>query len=89
MNIIRNLLGLNSSDESEMKDLRRRLDESEQKIEKLLEMINILATFDERLAKDVRTVASHVALMEMSIMNKQKQGAVTLRRKSNDDDIIN
>jgi hypothetical protein len=89
VNIIRNLLGLNSSDESEMKDLRRRLDESEQKIEKLLEMINILATFDERLAKDVRTVASHVALMEMSIMNKQKQGAVTLRRKSNDDDIIN
>ena len=89
MSIIRGLFGLSGGDNDEIKELRKRLDESEKNIEKLLEMVNILATFDERLAKDVRTVASHVALMEMSIMNKQKQNQVSLRRKSNDDDMIN
>jgi hypothetical protein len=89
VNIIRNLLGFKDGEGTEIAELRKRLNESEQKIEKLLEMVNILATFDERLAKDVRTVASHVALMEMSIMNKQKQSHVSLRRKSNDDDTIN
>jgi len=89
VSIIRGLFGLSGGDNDEIKELRKRLDESEKNIEKLLEMVNILATFDERLAKDVRTVASHVALMEMSIMNKQKQNQVSLRRKSNDDDMIN
>lgn len=89
MNLLRSILGLDRDYQSELRSLRARLDESEKNVEKLLEMVNILAAFDEKLAKDVRTVASHVALMELSIMNKQKQGTVTLKRKSNDDDIIN
>lgn len=89
MNFFRFFLGPERRQEEEINELRKRLEESEIKVEKLLEMVNILAAFDEKLAKDVRTVASHVALMELSIMNKQKQGTVTLKRKSNDDDIIN
>lgn len=89
MNFFRFFLGTSCKHETEVAELRKRLEESEIKVEKLLEMVNILATFDEKLAKDLRTVASHVALMEMSMMNKQKQGLVSLKRKSNDDDIIN
>jgi hypothetical protein len=77
------------SDEKVIDDLRLRLDESEKKIEKLTEMINILATFDEKMAKDIRTVASHVALMELSMVDKRKANVVSLKRKTNDDDIIN
>lgn len=89
MNLLRHLLGLDRNYDDEIKVLRARLEESEKNVEKLLEMVNILATFDEKLAKDVRTVASHIALMEISIMNRQKQSTVVLKRKSNDDDIIN
>jgi hypothetical protein len=77
------------SDEKVIDDLRLRLDESEKKIEKLTEMINILATFDEKMAKDIRTVASHVALMELSMVDKRKANVVSLKRKTNDDDMIN
>ena len=89
MSLIRSILGLGHDNRAEIDSLRARLEESEKNVEKLLEMVNILAAFDERLAKDVRTVASHVALMELSIMNKKKQNMVTLKRKSNDDDTIN
>jgi hypothetical protein len=78
-----------SNDKNEISDLKKRLDESEKNVEKLLEMVNILATFDEKLAKDLRTVASHVALMEMSMVDKKKQNMVVMKRKSNDDDMIN
>jgi len=77
------------SDEKVIDDLRLRLDESEKKIEKLTEMINILATFDEKMAKDIRTVASHVALMELSMVDKRKANVVSLKRKTNNDDMIN
>lgn len=89
MNFFRFFLGPERRQEEEINELRKRLEESEIKVEKLLEMVNILAAFDEKLSKDLRTVASHIALMEMSMMNKQKQGLVSLKRKSNDDDIIN
>ncbi len=89
MNILRSIFSFDRDYQDEIRSLRARLDESEKNVEKLLEMVNILAAFDEKLAKDVRTVASHIALMELAIMNKQKQGVVTLRRKSNDDDTIN
>lgn len=89
MRIFRSLFEFDRDDKNEIESLRSRLDESEKNVEKLLEMVNILAAFDEKLAKDVRTVASHIALMELAIMNKQKQSMVTLRRKSNDDDTIN
>jgi len=89
VNFFRFFLGPERRQEEEINELRKRLEESEIKVEKLLEMVNILAAFDEKLSKDLRTVASHIALMEMSMMNKQKQGLVSLKRKSNDDDIIN
>jgi len=89
VNIIKSLLGHKDDQDSEIVELRRRLEESEKKVEKLLDMVNILATFDEQMAKDLRTVASHVALMEMSIMNKRKRELPLMKRKSNDDDVIN
>ncbi len=88
MNFLR-LLFSDSNEKNEISDLKKRLDESEKNVEKLLEMVNILATFDEKLAKDLRTVASHVALMEMSMVDKKKQNMVVMKRKSNDDDMIN
>lgn len=89
MNFLRSILGLDQSYKDELKLLKARLDESEKNIEKLLDMVNILATFDEKLASDVRTVASHITLMEISIMNGKTRNTVSLKRKSNDDDIIN
>lgn len=89
MKLIRFFLGPGCNHETEIAELKKRLEESETKVEKILEMVNILATFDERLAKDVRTIVSHVALMETSMMNKRKLGLVSLKRKSNDDDTIN
>lgn len=89
MNFLRSILGLDQSYKDELKLLKARLDESEKNIEKLLDMVNILATFDEKLASDVRTVASHIALMEISIMNGKMRNTVSLKRKSNDDDMIN
>ena len=88
MKLLRAIFGL-QTDEKIVEDLKLRLDESEKKIEKLTEMINILATFDERMAKDIRTVASHVALMEMSMVDKRKANVVSLKRKTNNDDMIN
>ena len=88
MNLIRAIFG-RRTDEKTIEDLKLRLDESEKKIEKLTEMINILATFDERMAKDIRTVASHVALMELSMVDKRKANVVSLKRKTSDDDMIN
>jgi hypothetical protein len=75
--------------ESEIIRLKQQLEESEKKIEKLTEMVNILATFDERMAKDIRTIASHVALMELSMVDKRKANIVSLKRKTKDDDMIN
>lgn len=89
MKLLRSLLGIDYNYRNEIISLRNRLEENEKKVEKLLDMVNILAAFDEKLASDMRTVASHVALMELSIMNKQKQNMVSLKRKSNDDDTIN
>lgn len=88
MKFLRSILGF-PDDRKEIESLRARLDESDKKIEKLIEMFNILATFDEQMANDIRRVASHVALMEISMLNKGKAGPAPLRRKSNDDDIIN
>ena len=88
MKFFRSLLGLDN-DAKVIAQLEQRLIDSENKIEKLSEMVNILATFDERMAKDIRTIASHVALMELSIVEKRKANIVQLKRKANDDDMIN
>ena len=68
--------------------LENRLYESEKKIEKLAEMINILATSGEEMAKDMRTIASHVALIELSMVERRKVSVVQ-KRKTDDDDMIN
>jgi len=73
----------------EISDLRRRLAENEEKVEELIKLVNILATFDKRMAQDIRSVASHVALMELSMLDKKKSEKVAIRRRSNDDDLIN
>lgn len=88
MKFLRAIFG--SGDQSnEIIELQERLDLNEQKLEKLLEMVSILATFDERMAHDLRSIASHVALMEISMVDKTEGGQVSLKRKSNDDDVIN
>jgi uncharacterized coiled-coil protein SlyX len=68
--------------------LEKRLAESEKKIEKLAGMLNILATFGEEMAKDTLTIASHVALLELSMVERRKTNIVQ-KTKSDDDDIIN
>ena len=88
MKFLRSILGLNS-DQKEIEDLRSRLSENDKKIEKLIEMFNMLATFDEQMAKDIRRVASHVALMEISMSDRRKSKSDFLKKKSNDDDLIN
>jgi len=85
---LRSILGF-SSDQKEIEDLRSRLAENDKKIEKLIEMFNMLATFDEQMANDIRRVASHVALMEISMSGKRKSTPDFLKKKSNDDDLIN
>ncbi len=89
MSFIKLLLGQTESHEIEVQDLRKRLEESEKNVEKLLDMVNILAAFDEKLSSDLRIIASHVALMEMSMADNRKRSVVSLKRKSNDDDMIN
>ena len=49
----------------------------------------MLATFDEQMAKDIRRVASHVALMEISMSDSRKSKSDFPKKKSNDDDLIN
>ena len=88
MRFFRNIFS-NFTQEGEIIRLKQQLEESEKKIEKLTEMVNILATFDERMAKDIRTIASHVALMELSMVDKRKANIVSLKRKTKDDDMIN
>ena len=88
MKFLRSILGLNS-DQKEIEDLRSRLSENDKKIEKLIEMFNMLATFDEQMAKDIRRGASHVALMEISMSDRRKSKSDFLKKKSNDDDLIN
>lgn len=88
MTFLRSIFGFRD-DRKELDELRARLEESDKKIEKLIEMFNILATFDEQMANDIRRVASHVALMEISIAGKKKVGTLLPMKKSNDDDIIN
>jgi len=71
--------------EKDLQELRIRLEENEKKLEQLAEVINILGKFSEQMAKDIRTVASHIALLEISQKNSRK----TFTVKKSDDDLIN
>ena len=88
MRFLRSILGFND-EQKQIEELRARLTENDKKIEKLIEMFNILATFDEQMANDIRRVASHVALMEISMADRKKSVPDFLKKKSNDDDMIN
>ena len=89
MNFIFDIFFGKKKEEAEIADLRRRLAENEEKVEELIKLVNILATFDKRIAQDIRSVASHVALMELSMLDKKKNERIAIKRKSNDDDLIN
>ena len=89
MNFIFDIFFGKKKEEAEIADLRRRLVENEEKVEELIKLVNILATFDKRIAQDIRSVASHVALMELSMLDKKKNERIAIKRKSNDDDLIN
>ena len=71
--------------EMEIQELRARLEENDKKLEQLSEVINILGKFSEQMARDIRTVASHIALLEISQKNSRK----TFTVKKSDDDLIN
>ena len=71
--------------EMEIQELRERLEENDKKLEQLSEVINILGKFSEQMARDIRTVASHIALLEISQKNSRK----TFTVKKSDDDLIN
>ena len=58
--------------EMEIQELRARLEENDKKLEQLSEVINILGKFSEQMARDIRTVASHIALLEISQKNSRK-----------------
>ena len=89
LRFLRVIFGDDDQSSNEIAELRRRVEENDIKIEKLLELINILAGSDERMAKDIKNIASHVALMELSMVDKRKANVVSLKRKTNDDDMIN
>jgi uncharacterized coiled-coil protein SlyX len=86
MRFLLSALGLNA-EAKRVDQLEKRLAESEKKIEKLAGMLNILATFGEEMAKDIRTIASHVALLELSMVERRKASVV--QKAKSDDDIIN
>jgi hypothetical protein len=71
--------------EREIHELRAKLEENDKKLEQLSEVINILGKFSEQMAKDIRTVASHIALLEIAQKNSRK----TIIVKKSDDDLIN
>jgi len=71
--------------EKDLQELRARLEENDKKLEQLAEVINILGKFSEQMARDIRTVASHITLLEISQKNSRK----TFTVKKSDDDLIN
>ena len=71
--------------EKEIQELRAHLEENDKKLEQLAEVINILGKFSEQMARDIRVVASHIALLEISQKNSRK----TFTVKKSDDDLVN
>ncbi len=84
MNLKTKIFGFFSR-EDEISALRAKLEENDEKLEQLSEVINILGKFSEQMAKDIRTLASHVALLEISRQDSRK----TFTVKKSDDDLVN
>lgn len=78
-----------SNQDLEIKILQHRLAACEEQIEKTLELVNNLATFDVRFSRDLHHLASCVSSIELAIVRMKSQSQVSNRRTSNDDDMIN
>lgn len=59
----------------------------EKKVEKLQDALNILATFEDKIAHEVVNIAAHIALQEAT--GKKQPVKPQRRRSTPDDDLIN
>lgn len=65
----------------------KKIEKLEKKVEQLQDALNILATFEDKIAHEVVNIAAHIALREAT---GKKQPVRPQRRRSNpDDDMIN
>ena len=71
-----------------LKESEIRLKESEKRIEKLTDMTDNLIKLGDSMARDIITLASHTALIEMMMSEGQDRGKVFLKNPS-DDNLIN
>lgn len=72
----------------EIEALQMRLKESEKRIEKLTDMTDNLIKLGDSMARDIITLASHTALIEMTMSEGQDRGKGFLKNPS-DDNLIN
>jgi uncharacterized protein (DUF342 family) len=72
----------------EIQNLQKQLKESEKRIEKLTSMTDNLIKLGDSMARDIMTLASHTALIEMTMSESQDCGKVFLKKPS-DDNLIN
>ncbi len=72
----------------EIENLQKRLKESEEKFEKLTKMMDNLIKLGDAMAVDIMTLASHTALIAMTMSEGQDCGKAFLKKPS-DDNLIN
>ena len=72
----------------EIEVLQIRLKESEKRIEKLTDMTDNLIKLGDTMARDIMTLASHTALIAMTMSEGQDSGKAFLKKPS-DDNLIN
>ena len=72
----------------EIEVLQIRLKESEKRIEKLTDMTDNLIKLGDAMARDIMTLASHTALIAMTMSENQDSGKAFLKNPS-DDNLIN
>jgi hypothetical protein len=72
----------------EIQNLQKQLKESEKRIEKLTRMTDNLIKLGDSMARDIMTLASHTALIEMTMSESQDCGKAFLKKPS-DDNLIN
>jgi hypothetical protein len=65
----------------------KKIDNLEKKVEQLQDALNILATFEDKIAHEVVNIAAHIALQEAT--GKKQQLRPAKRRSTPDDDMIN
>ena len=72
----------------EIENLQKQLKESKEIIEKLTKMTDNLIKLGDAMARDIMTLASHTALIAMTMSEGQDRGKVFLKNPS-DDNLIN